>query len=1022
MKHLISLIATAILPFMLNATTEPWLNPEHFKDGTIPYHATFKSSTTVAEALDDNYRPDIIDLNGSWRFHWTQSPVDAPKGFEAVDFDDSDWSTITVPSNWELKGYGKPIYTNIKYVFPANPPIVPTDDNPTGCYRRNFTIPADWSDKNVILNFEGGTASMTVWVNGIYTGYIENAKGPAEFNITDKIKPGDNIVACRVMRWSDGSYLEDQDYWRLSGIDRPVSIYATPKVRIRDFFAKPSLNKNFTKGIIDLDVDIENLTDKSTATTLTMQLFDGDKQIASRKKSIKADNGNTTISFGKMNIGKIKAWSAETPHLYTLVLSLGNHQVVSSKIGFRNVEIAGGQLLVNGKAIEVHGVNIHEHHPANGHVVDTATMIQDIRLMKQNNINSVRTSHYPQLPIFYDLCDKYGLYVVDEANVEIHGMGTDPWDNYDKNVHPSHRPDWREAILDRQYSLVERDKNRPSVIIWSVGNESANGDNFIAAYEWIKQRDASRPVQYEQAQEFSNTDIVCPMYPTMEYMREYAARENVTRPFIMCEYAHSMGNSTGNFQEYFDVIRSSPHMQGGYIWDWVDQGLDAYEADGRHYWAYGGDFNAQEYTNDENFCCNGVILPDRTPHPALKEVKKVYQDLQIEPLGTNGKYRLHNNFAFTDLQNYSISHVTLCDGKVIATETVKTQCLPGKSTDLSINLPAELPNGEIIAEVHITVDTATDLVPAGHEVAAHQWFIKEKKPEQLAVIVPARIVSNSDNAVTLASTDGSVTATVDKNTGLLTEYSLNGDNQIAEAPRPNFWRAPTDNDWGEQQHIKANAWRTAAQTMQLAKIDVNAATATITAHFNINITDSKLTLKYSLDNKGKLRIDYTLSVDESAPELMRVGMEWPVNKSHDTLQWYGRGPEENYSDRNTSTFIGIWEKNVDEMMFPYVRPQESGNHTDVRWASTGKLLVEMTDTPLNISLLNLRAETIDPGLTKKQMHITDAVRHRTLNFLNIDLAQRGLGGDNSWGATPHEPYRLYPGRTYNYSFTLSIIK
>lgn len=1021
MKHLISLIAAAIVPFMTNAT-EPWINPELYKDGTIPYHATFKSSTTVAEALDDNYKPESINLNGTWRFHWTQSPIDAPKGFEAVDFDDSNWSSITVPSNWELNGYGKPIYTNIKYVFPANPPIVPTDDNPTGCYRRNFTIPADWDDKNVILNFEGGTASMTVWVNGIYTGYIENAKGPAEFNITDKIKPGNNVVACRVMRWSDGSYLEDQDFWRLSGIDRPVNIYATPKVRVRDFFAKPSLNKNFTKGILGLDVDIENLTGKSTSTTLTMQLFDGEKQIASRKKSVKASEGNTTISFGKMNIGKVNAWSAETPYLYTLVLSLGDQQVVSTKIGFRNIEIADGQLRVNGKAIEVHGVNIHEHHPATGHVVDTATMIQDIRLMKQNNINSVRTSHYPQLPIFYDLCDKYGLYVVDEANVEIHGMGTDPWDNYDKNVHPSHRPDWRNAILDRQYSLVERDKNHASVIIWSIGNESANGGNFYASYDWIKQRDASRPVQYEQAQENSNTDIVCPMYPSMEYMREYAARENVTRPFIMCEYAHSMGNSTGNFQEYFDVIRSSPHMQGGFIWDWVDQGLNAYEGDGRHYWAYGGDFNAQEYTNDENFCCNGVILPDRTPHPALKEVKKVYQDLQIEPLGTNGKYRLHNNFAFTDLQNYSISHVTLCDGKVIATETIKAQCLPGKSTDLAINLPTSLPDGEIISEVHITVDKATELVPAGHEVATHQWIIKEKKSEQLAVIVPARVVSNSDKTVTLASADGSVTATVDKNTGLLTEYSHNGLNQIAESPRPNFWRAPTDNDWGEWLHVKGNAWRTAAQTMQLTKIDVNTATAIVTAQFNINITNSKLTLKYSLDNKGKLRVDYTLAVDESAPELMRVGMEWPIDKSHDSLQWYGRGPEENYSDRNTATFIGIWKKNVDEMLFPYVRPQESGNHTDVRWATTGKLHVEMTDTPLNISLLNLRAETIDPGLTKKQMHITDATPHRTLNFLNIDLAQRGLGGDNSWGATPHEPYRLYPGRTYNYSFILSIIE
>lgn len=1020
MKYFATMLTLAAASSMLCAATEPWLSPEHYNEGTEPYHASFKSYPSVKKALNNDHQSSVISLDGEWRFYWTQSPDSSPLRFEAVDFDDSEWPTITVPSNWELKGYGKPIYTNITYVFPANPPIVPSDDNPTGCYRRDLTVPAEWNGKNIYLRFEGATASMSVWVNGIYAGYVQNAKGPAEFDITEKINPGRNTVACRVMRWSDGSYLEDQDFWRLSGIDRPVSIYAAPKVRVRDFFAKASLDKTFTKGTLDIDVDIANNSGSQTKSVLTVELYDGQRRIASRSKAVTLQEGDTTVTFDGIKAGKVKAWSAETPNLYTIALSLDGGETVSSRIGFRNVEISDGQLLVNGKTIEVHGVNLHEHHPANGHVMDTATILSDIRLMKQNNINAVRTSHYPQLPVFYDLCDEYGLYVVDEANIEIHGMGVDPWDSYDKTRHPAYNPQWKGAILDREHALVERDKNHPCVIAWSLGNEAANGDNFIAAYDWIKQRDPSRPVQYEQAGERANTDIVCPMYPSMDYMREYAARKGVTRPFIMCEYAHAMGNSTGNFQEYFDIIRSSAHMQGGFIWDWVDQGLDAHEGDGRHYWAYGGDFNASEYTHDENFCINGLIMPDRTPHPGLKEVKKVYQDLQIEPMGNTGKFRINNNFSFTDLKDYTISYRTLCDGKEIAASSTHATCAPGKYVDLDIELPQQLPDGEILAEVHITTDKATAAIPAGHEVAAHQWTISEKAATQADKASPAKVLSDDSGSVTFASADGAVTATIDKNSGLLREYSHNGHNKLAESPRPNFWRAPTDNDWGENLQVRSNAWRTAPQTMRLTGMEIDCASATATARFDIDATGSQLTLKYSLDSDGRLLIDYTLNVSKNAPELLRIGMEWPLDKSSDTLQWYGRGPEENYSDRNSATMIGIWEKKAADMLYPYIRPQESGNHTDVRWARTGDLRINMAGTPLNVSLLDVRPEALDPGMTKKQMHTTDVVRHRKLNFLNIDLAQRGLGGDTSWGASPHHPYRLYPGRNYNYSFTVEI--
>jgi len=1020
MKKTTAIIAAVVSPLLWCAAAEPWMSPAHFNEGTVPYHASFKSYPTPDDALRGGDSPSTMSLDGEWRFHWSQSPDGAPAGFEAVDFDDSGWDTIAVPSNWELEGYGKPIYTNIKYVFPANPPVVPTDDNPTGCYRRSFSVPAEWGDRSVFLKFEGATASMSVWVNGIYAGYVQNAKGPAEFDITDKLTAGENTVACRVMRWSDGSYLEDQDFWRLSGIDRPVSIYASPKVRIRDFFAKASLDRSLKNGGLEIAIDVENLSGKSKSGVVDVKLYDGDKAVASARKKYSAKPGNNELRVGKMKVAGVKPWSAETPYLYTLVMTMDGGESVSSRIGFRNVEIAGGQLRVNGKAIEVHGVNLHEHHPATGHVVDTATMRMDIELMKRNNINAVRTSHYPQLPVFYDLCDEYGLYVVDEANIEIHGMGVDPWDRYDKNIHPAYDPQWRDAILDRHHALVERDKNHPSVIVWSLGNESANGDNFIAGYEWMKQRDPSRPVQYEQAGERENTDIVCPMYPSMDYMREYAARENVTRPLIMCEYAHAMGNSTGNFQEYFDIIRSSPQMQGGFIWDWVDQGLDAYEGDGRHYWAYGGDFNAQEYTHDENFCINGLVMPDRTPHPGLKEVKKVYQDLLVEPAGY-GKFRVHNNFSFNNLNGYTIAYKVICNGGEILAGTRKADCVPGEYAEFDMELPGDLPDGELFAEVHVTADNAVPAIPAGHEVAAHQWPIGDGRyVSQHKSSVAAETLSDDNGTVTFASADGTVKVMIDKRSGLLREYSRNGKNVLAESPRPDFWRAPTDNDWGEGMQVKANAWRTAGQTMRLTGFDVDPASATATATFDIAATGSRLKLAYSLDADGGLRVGFDLDVAENAPELMRVGMEWPLDKSHDTLQWYGRGPEENYSDRRDAAFMGIWEATADDMLYPYIRPQETGNHTDVRWASAGEIFVEMTDTPLNVSLLPLRSEALDPGLSKKQMHTTDVVRDRTHNFLNIDLAQRGLGGDTSWGTSPHEAYRLYPGKHYGYSFKVSI--
>lgn len=1022
MHKFITFLAAAATFTATSASADvPWMNPAHFNEGTVPYHATFKSYPSPEKALEGGECDNVKSLDGEWRFHWSQSPDGAPEGFQSVDFDDSNWATIAVPSNWELNGYGKPIYTNVKYVFPANPPEVPVDDNPTGCYRRAFTVPSDWNGDEVFLHFDGATASMTVWLNGKYLGYVQNSKGPAEFNITDDLHHGENILACRVMRWSDGSYMEDQDFWRLSGIDRPVYIYSTPKIRVRDFFAKPTLTSNFKKGILNMDIDVENFTEKENDITLGVALYDGQKLIASRKEKINVRPGNNEIVFPEIKNLNIRPWNAEYPELYTLLISIDGRETVRSRIGFRNVDIVNGQLRVNGRPIQIHGVNLHEHHPATGHVMDRETMIKDIKLMKQNNINAIRTSHYPQLPEFYELCDEYGMYVVDEANIEMHGMGDDPWAVYDRAKHPAWRPDWRDAVLDREYALVERDKNHPSVITWSLGNESSNGTNFVEAYNWIKQRDPSRPVQYEQAKEAANTDIICPMYPSMEYMAEYASRDGVTRPFIMCEYAHAMGNSTGNFLEYFEIINNSPHMQGGFIWDWVDQGLDAKDGNGNHYWAYGGDFNAGEYTHDENFCINGLVMPDRTPHPGLKEVKYGYQDFKIQGLGEKGDFRICNNTSFTDLDNYTIAYTIKHQGLVMDTGTLHAKCAPGECVDLKIDLPLIAIPDEVFIDVRILTDKETKAVPAGHEVATHQWKIQDYDyPEWKIYWTEAQEYEDKGNTLTIWNhKNGNMKVVIDKNSGLITEYSINGVNMLAEPLRPNFWRAPTDNDWGEGMHVKSNAWRTAANNMKLTDFRFDPETITAKAFFDLPEVDSKLILTYQVDCFAKLLVDFDLKVGENAPELMRVGMEWPVDRSFDNLAWYGRGPEENYSDRKESTFVGWWEKTADEMFYPYIRPQETGNRTDVRRARLLRddiaLEVRMQGEPFNISLMPVRPADLDPGLTKKQMHASDVVRNRTMNFLNIDLAQRGLGGDNSWGASPHSQYRLYPGRDYHYS-------
>lgn len=1013
-----------------------WENPQIFASGREPARATAFPFASPAEALGGDYEssPFFMSLNGKWAFRFSPTPDKRPVGFQDPGFSTVGWDSIPVPSNWETEGYGTPIYTNVTYPFPKNPPFIDHSDNPVGCYRRSFELPSGWDGRQVFLHFGGSTAGMYVWINGHKAGYVQSTKNPAEFNITEYITPGRNELACEVYRWTDGSYLEDQDFWRLSGIDRDVCLYSTDSRRIFDFFANADLDRSYTNGELKLETVLKNYAQTPAATSLEVSLYDAaGKRVYKNTRRLNLGASATTTEALTAKIGKVRTWSCEDPYLYTLVLTLSDSsgrviESTSAKTGFRKIEIKDSRLTVNGKPLEVHGVNLHEHHQTQGHVVDRETMMDDIRTMKRHNINAVRTSHYPQSPLWYDLCDRYGIYLVDEANIEAHAMGSVPWDRID-DCHPAKRPEWQAAILDREISLVERDKNHPSVIIWSLGNECGNGENFHAAYDWIKKRDSSRPVQFEQAGEDRNTDIVCPMYPGIYQMKEYAARNNPGRPFIMCEYAHAMGNSTGNFQEYFDIIRSSDHMQGGFIWDWVDQGLLTKDENGDSYWAYGGDFGAYTHTHDENFCINGLVQPDRTPHPGLTEVKKVYQDIRFSSTDpASGKITIENHFHTRNLLDYDLRWELLMNGVVTDSGMISANVPAGQSKTFS--LPIKKIDSDNSNEYFLSLYAYTrkgdEIIPAAHEVAREQFALNPSHPRQLKITanLTAPKAVNDKGRWTVSCANG-VTVRFDSVSGMLSGYSVNGRELIAAGPEPSFWRAPTDNDWGNSMPHKANAWRYAAKNRSLKSFEMTSedGNPTVRAVYRLPDVRSDYHVTYRIEPDGCIKVTSSWQAgDNEVPELMRFGMRLDLHAGTDNFRWYGRGPGENYSDRNTASFIGIWEGKVADQFYPYIRPQETGNKSDVRWASLtdteGYGIRIDGDEPLNVSALDVLPEDLDPGMKKHQMHNSDVRHHRDRVFLYIDLAQRGLGGDNSWGAGPHSPYRL-KDKSYSYSYTIA---
>jgi len=1010
-----------------------WENPAVWAINTEPPHATLFpfESRAVALAGDRAASPYFALLNGRWRFHWSPTPDSRPLGFERPDFDDRAWPEIAVPSNWELEGYGVPIYVNAGYPFKKDPPRIAHDDNPVGSYRRHFTVPDAWAGRRIVLHFGAVSSAFYAWVNGERLGYSQDSKTPAEFDITERVRSGDNLLAVEVYRWSDGSYLEDQDMWRLSGIQRDVYVYATPESHVCDFFALADLDSDYRDGLLSVEARVRQYgADDARGLRLSAELLDDRGQIAASgpalERTIDVRAGTEVLSRFGARIDRPRRWTAETPTLYTLLLTLSNAdgevlEVESARIGFRRVEVRNGRLLVNGTPVVIKGVNRHEHDPITGHVVTEASMRHDIELMKQFNVNAVRTSHYPDDPRWYDLADEYGLYLVDEADIESHGMG------YEPETTLGNDPVWLGQHLDRTKRMVERDKNHPSVIIWSLGNEAGNGVNFYATYGWIKSRDRSRPVQYERAQRDWNTDLYVPMYPTPERLVEYA-EHNDDRPLVMCEYAHAMGNSVGNFTDYWRIIRRYGVLQGGFIWDWVDQGILKTNARGQQIFAYGGDFGPPGTPSDGNFCINGIVSPDRRPHPSIWEVKKVYQPVALEADDlAAGRVAVTNRFDFRGLDGLEAVWTVLEDGAPLGSGTVAVPATePGSTTVMTIPLETRTPTpgAEYYLDVSVRQTGDEPLVTKGREVAWEQFELPWASGQRTAPPAPEPVeVDESPGAVRVTGTMFSVQ--VDRTTGALTSFAFKGTELLRTGPVPDFWRAPTDNDFGGDWQKKLRIWRDAGEHFHVSATTVTRETPSrvrIDVDGEIPAGPSRYRLSYVIEGDGVVAVEASLTPVQGLdlPSLPRFGLQMTLPQAFERLRWYGRGPGESYWDRKAGLRVGRFDSTVTEQAYPYIRPQETGNKTDVRWLALtderGTGLLVVGPSQLSVTALHYTTADLDPGQEKVQVHAGE-IPARPFVRLNVDERQMGVGGINSWGYTALPEYSL-PYGAYRYRFLM----
>lgn len=1020
----LSLIGTAAF-----AQKNEWRDPNVNEINRAPMHTNYfayKNENSALKGCKESSE-NFMTLNGNWKFFWVKNADMRPTDFYQVNFNDKGWDDLKVPGLWELNGYGDPIYVNVGYPwrsqFKNNPPEVPTENNHVGSYRKEIMIPADWKGKEIFAHFGSVTSNMYLWVNGQFVGYSEDSKLEAEFNLTKYLKPGKNLIAFQVFRWCDGTYLEDQDFLRLSGVGRDCYLYARNPKYIQDIRVTPDLDARYKDGSLNVSLNLKG------SGTVDLKLLDkAGKEVAT--SSVKG-SGKIVTDIAVSNPEK---WTAETPVLYTLIATLKDRnnttEVIPVKVGFRKIELKNSQILVNGQPVLFKGADRHEMDPDGGYIVSRERMIQDIKVMKEYNLNAVRTCHYPDNNLWYDLCDQYGIYVVAEANIESHGMGYG-------DATLAKNPLFAKAHLERNQRNVQRGYNHPSIIFWSLGNEAGMGPNFEACYTWIKNEDKSRAVQYEQARTSEFTDIYCPMYLDYERSEEYC-KGNIDKPLIQCEYAHAMGNSQGGFKEYWDLIRKYPKYQGGFIWDFVDQSLRWKTKDEVSFYAYGGDWNKYD-ASDNNFMDNGLISPDRKPNPHMHEVGHIYQSIWVTPSDlANGVVNVYNENFFRDLDGYYAEWELLANGEVVQTGMVKDlEIAPQQTKAIKLNYSTDgiCKCKELLLNVAFKLKKAETLLPAGYTVAKNQLTIRPYNAPKLdlqnvrQVNITTVVPSIKENDFNYLIIEGeNFRMDFDRQDGFLCRYDVNGMAMLNEDGKltPNFWRAPTDNDMGANLQNRYAAWKEPGLKLTSLTSKIENDMATVNAEYTMEAVKAKLYLTYTINNEGAVKVTQKMTTDKAAEisDMFRFGMQMQMPENLDQINYYGRGPIENYSDRNNVTDLGNYKQTVKEQFYSYIRPQETGTKTDIRWWKQtnkgGNGLMFVSEAPFSASALNYSIESLDDGTQKEQRH-SELVSQINYTNMCIDKVQMGLGCVNSWGALPLEQYRIHYG-DHEFSFIMKPIR
>lgn len=1013
-------------------------NPEIFELNRKAAHATMMPFQSIEEAIAGNRKAseNCQSLNGQWKFAFYETPDKRNLDFYKADFDASEWADMKVPAHWQLEGYDYPQYTNKNYPWEhteeIKPPFAPTKYNPVGQYLQTFTVPKAWDNQPVYIHFEGVESAFYIWVNGDLVGYSEDTFTASEFDITPYLIDGENKIAVEVYRWCDASWLEDQDFWRLSGIFRDVYLYTTPLVHIQDFFVQTALDEAYENADLTIDVKmLQYVQSDAKNLRLEARLFDEkEKEILLETVPFQFDGQSNLNLKVKTPVQRPLKWSAESPNLYMLVLSVVADEnlleAISCKVGFRKFELKDGLMKINGERIVFKGVNRHEFHADRGRAITYEDMEHDVKLMKQHNINAVRTAHYPNNPYLYELCDRYGLYVIDENNLETHGTWRYGQQELEDTV-PGSRPEWTANVLDRCNSMFQRDKNHPSIVIWSLGNESFGGDNFLKMYDFFKENDPTRLVHYEGVFHYrpseASSDIESTMYVPPVDVEKYALEakysETLKKPYIICEYSHAMGNSVGNLYKYTDLFDKYDILQGGFIWDWRDQALRHQTEDGVEFLAYGGDFD--ESPHDGNFSGNGLIFADGEVTPKLFEVKKCYQNVTFTWDDAREMMTVSNKNLFTNLDAYTFVYEVFANGHSICRAELPLNVAPGEAKAFALDgLIPENRQEELVLTVQLLTKVDMDWAEKGHEVAFEQ-FILQPSTKKLAPVEGELTVKEDQQSLVITANESQLTFS--KTTGDLVSYQVGHQEMLQSAPRPNYWRAVTDNDYGARLGERSETWREAGQHRVLTDFTFEATPkeVIVTAMYKIPTENASVAIiTYTMNPAGEIEVDSTLVPGQDLPEIPEVGLLFTMAADYDQLKWYGKGPHENYWDKQKSAKIGLYEGKVADQCVPYLRPQESGNKTEVRWATitnANGFGIEVIGQP-----------TIEVNVSPYLPAELESASHRyklpesNQTVVRVNFKQMGIGGDDSWGQRTHPEYTLFANQTYRYSFVMRAVK